>query len=412
MRTITILIVLISVNWANAQFTIIPTGTSSPIFEIEKKGELVVINGSEGYLSKCYGECEELIDLTVVGDFGYRRSNLNLLDTNVFYMTSHNSFPYHGYVFKTIDGGLSWNAILDTSDILFSQFFMFDTLNGIVTSTFSNAILTKNDGLTWNNESHGLITISASLKINDSTAIMGVTEEISYTLDKGNSWNSMSFIKSAPMAFFAGNGDTVYVVSAGTTGDFLSFTPNLGVAVWENQDIMDDFIPRGLYVKKADEIYVTGEFITSETGGILKTTDLGLTWSFYDTNLNEVLYDIEFVNDSIALISGSNGLLLRWNSNSKFETVGINDLNKKSTIKIFPNPSNDHQNITFFQENSKEGSIKLIDINGRTVLDVFNGEFNQGDNSFSIDLTLLPNGIYFYKIQSEDKVAQEKIIKL
>lgn len=392
-----------------SQFTIIPTSTSSSITEIQKDGDFVLINGIDGYLSKCYGDCNELINLSVVGDFGYNRDNLHLIDTSTFYLTSHTDFPHHGYIFKSIDGGYSWETMLDTSDVLFESFVMFDTANGFLISSLYNALSTANGGEYWVDDYYPLPTISTSLKINDSTAIIGVLEDIRYTTDKGNSWSGTSFVQSSPLDFYAPSLDSIYAVTVGGIGQFLSYNFALGESAWQNKSI-NDFLPFGLHVKSPDEIYVVGQIVSSGTGGILKTTDLGETWGVFDTEIPGRLNEIVFLNDSIALIGGSDGLLIKWSVDSYFSFSSIYDETvNDNQVNIYPNPAMEKQYLELPITESAEVIVELYDAQGKRVKTIYRGQMKKSERLLEIDLHNFSSGVYYYTIDINGTTLTELI---
>ncbi|MCL2511655.1 MAG: S8 family serine peptidase [Bacteroidales bacterium] len=86
--------------------------------------------------------------------------------------------------------------------------------------------------------------------------------------------------------------------------------------------------------------------------------------------------------------------------------VGINEL--KNDIKIYPNPTDGQLKI----ENGelKIENVEIYDVMGRKQEIIFNfhPEFNSGS---TFNLTNLPTGVYFLKIQTETGVVTQKIVK-
>lgn len=85
-----------------------------------------------------------------------------------------------------------------------------------------------------------------------------------------------------------------------------------------------------------------------------------------------------------------------------FDITSVEDLDNKSVIKIFPNPSNGIFEIKM--EDSKQGKISIFDMMGNLVF---------GENLSlvqTINLSGSPKGIYFVWIQVEDKAMVQKII--
>lgn len=86
---------------------------------------------------------------------------------------------------------------------------------------------------------------------------------------------------------------------------------------------------------------------------------------------------------------------------------GINSLMNESNISIYPNPTNGQLVVISLQSSVNAASIKLINLTGQTVLE----KQNQSGKQFSIDLSVLPSGIYFVEVNENEKVRRGKLVK-
>jgi hypothetical protein len=75
-------------------------------------------------------------------------------------------------------------------------------------------------------------------------------------------------------------------------------------------------------------------------------------------------------------------------------------------IQVFPNPTNGHVNI-LIPENMSETEITVIDLQG---VEVFSITSEQGQNSFSTDLSGFGAGVYFIRVTNEETSISEKVI--
>jgi hypothetical protein len=164
-----------------------------------------------------------------------------------------------------------------------------------------------------------------------------------------------------------------------------------------------DLDPLNLAVQSPNEVYVVGQCISTGTARIMKTTDLGLTWSIYDTGIDGIFFDIEFIDDSIALIGGTNGLLIKWNSNSHFEVLDLDDELDQNILAVcvFPNPVQNEINFSGI-ENSE---IIIYSLDGKEFL---NAKIN---GNSTVDVSSLPRGTYVLKVISEIGVYSVQIFK-
>lgn len=90
-----------------------------------------------------------------------------------------------------------------------------------------------------------------------------------------------------------------------------------------------------------------------------------------------------------------------------------NDENKlNNSLQVFPNPTKDVQSIVVTMDQPIDGSIRLVDVQGKVVLNIFEGTVQAGETYFDVDLSKLPSGVYFYMVTiNEDEVYQYKVIK-
>lgn len=92
-------------------------------------------------------------------------------------------------------------------------------------------------------------------------------------------------------------------------------------------------------------------------------------------------------------------------------TVGIAENVENNNIKVFPNPVVETFMVEFALDNSTEINISIIDLNGKIVKLLYNGNAAQGNNAFSFNKANLSVGTYFLTIKDKSKIIKnEKII--
>ena len=89
-----------------------------------------------------------------------------------------------------------------------------------------------------------------------------------------------------------------------------------------------------------------------------------------------------------------------------------------SELFIYPNPSKSTVNFKLNESIIDKGNvkIKIIDINGRTVMDLFNGELKRDKmiwNGRAFNGKEAPTGIYFFRMEmgSEEKTQKFVILR-
>ena len=96
--------------------------------------------------------------------------------------------------------------------------------------------------------------------------------------------------------------------------------------------------------------------------------------------------------------------------NHSFQVVGISSSESiQKDLTIFPNPVNDRLTVHF---DGKMTRFEIINSTGTVVnsqrIDTQNNEMRP----FNIDVSNLPPGIYFLRLQAGNKVVTKKVVKL
>lgn len=91
--------------------------------------------------------------------------------------------------------------------------------------------------------------------------------------------------------------------------------------------------------------------------------------------------------------------------------VGIDELTNNNSVNFYPNPVTDNAKLIYSISKNQNISISVVDLLGKEVLHVFNGNQSQGDYEFDINTERLENGMYILKIIGETFETNKKIIK-
>jgi Secretion system C-terminal sorting domain/Two component regulator propeller len=83
----------------------------------------------------------------------------------------------------------------------------------------------------------------------------------------------------------------------------------------------------------------------------------------------------------------------------------------KNSLSAFPNPFSSTTTLEFNLTETKNVSVSIIDVVGRTVKNISSGNFQSGKNKITIDLSELNSGIYFCKIKSNENLKTIKLSK-
>lgn len=95
-----------------------------------------------------------------------------------------------------------------------------------------------------------------------------------------------------------------------------------------------------------------------------------------------------------------------------FESVGVDNITNKASVKVFPNPASTFVEFSFTANKIGNSTIQIFNQLGSIV---YNRSMNNviGNNKFIWHSNALSSGIYFYKLMIDNKlVAADKIVKL
>jgi hypothetical protein len=128
-------------------------------------------------------------------------------------------------------------------------------------------------------------------------------------------------------------------------------------------------------------------------------------------NTNQVVFSSNYIagqfDENYAYINNQNDTIsVFWQAfgDSSILIVGIEELNNNYDIKIYPNPTINTTTIHFNNQDLSIEDIKVLNINGESQPISVSGK--------NIDLTKIPNGLYFVQLTiSNGKTIVKKIIK-
>lgn len=171
-------------------------------------------------------------------------------------------------------------------------------------------------------------------------------------------------------------------------------------------------------------IIKSGGPYTDGTTGRLQTVDLGVTESdCYIFTINDKYGDginTGYLVGGYTIVDG-NGVAV-VTSDGKFTTsqsngigfgnsyIGLEETqNNISSLNVYPNPVKDIATLDITLSESSNATIQVVDLMGRTLIDLGTKSFKAGQSSIELNTTNLSNGMYFVKINSNNGVATKKI---
>lgn len=96
-------------------------------------------------------------------------------------------------------------------------------------------------------------------------------------------------------------------------------------------------------------------------------------------------------------------------SATAFREESILNASEKSTVAIFPNPSQGNLTITLESDDNQTSTIDVVDLMGRNVLHLVK-DVTEGSNTIALDLNSFADGIYFVKTNTNGDISSNKIV--
>lgn len=405
---------------ALGQFTVIPTGTNSDITDLALHGDTVLISGKDNYLAKSFDWGSSVVQFSSPNMSSYSSFDFQV-NNGFYYLLSQRSSPYEVQVLKSSNHGQTWNVVNDTTG-LFMTLCIVDSSFGVMAGTFGTYGMFQNNDQDWLLDTlfgSWYVQSTASSAWGDSALILMTVDGFSFmTNDRGQTWSWGNCPGEVHETVKYINEDTLYSVShSGTVnpkatfsysydgGDSWSFTP-LG---YNDTGGFYDFYSRvfDFWFETPQHGYLVGYDYDSDESIIMETFDAGLTFDTFRIGYVEELLSIINVNDSLAFIGGSNGLLLKWDK-SQLVHVGEGETNNsRLTMKVYPNPVSQGLNIAFSIP-VKGLNISFFDVSGKCVL-TYSEQVTIPVNVLRID-KLPTKGAYMLKVESTDGVGHARVI--
>ncbi|MGC6431283.1 MAG: YCF48-related protein [Jejuia sp.] len=388
---------------------------------------------------------------------------------DIYFLNENLGWAANGFyarVYKTTDGGLTWNKQLDEADLTGDHYFRnIEFLNeniGFVGTLSSAFFKTVDGGNTWNTVNNISPTPNAicGLDAVGTSTVYGCgaffePAHIIKSTDSGDTWqyidmsayaNALVEIKflTENIGFVGGRSDTGAVVlktiDGGENWEEIYNSNIPGQYVWKlqildsNTDIIfgsiDTSSPNiGKLIKTSDggenwsaynapesKIQAVG-FINENVGwmgghttGFYQTNDGGQTWT--NTNIGSNLNRIFVINPNLAYASGTT--IYKFTEGVLNTNISIQDDYEGNPldINIIKNPAKDKLEISINFLASDNVLINLYNIQGKLLHQLKRDIINEPTSKlYEFDIQHLPNGAYVLEIHNNLGRISRQFIK-
>jgi photosystem II stability/assembly factor-like uncharacterized protein len=207
------------------------------------------------------------------------------------------------------------------------------------------------------------------------------------------------------------NNDVAYAVFSGFGTGHLYKTENGGVN-WFLSDLGLPDVPTNTVI--VDDQWSSEYIYVGNDLSVYFSDDSGENWSLFDNQLPEAVMvmdlNISPSNNKLRIATHGRGIYQTGLVQLPFSIEEISS--NIQEIKLYPNPVIDYVNLEFeVASELKETEIKLLNITGQVVKNVYSGSLNVGKNTFLIeDLNNLSSGKYIISISSENGILTKNLV--
>lgn len=311
------------------------------------------------------------------------------------------------YLLKTTDGGLNWvKKPFGFSAYTYSTYFLNADTGWVV--GYGGCIMTTDGGDSWIRRSNDERTALFSLKFFNKDLGYAVSNEaVGKTTDGGCHWTVLGL--DYDFAYKA-----VFFIDENTglaAGNGIKKTTD-GGATWKMKYSVENVSLEAIYFRDKSIGWAVGSH-----GQIIKTTDGGETWQQDYSDCTKLLYSVFVTHDGTVWAAGEEGTILQnktmtgaEGSISEVANEPSHLLLKYSLDQNYPNPFNPSTVIEFTTENYGHVTIKVFDLLGREVADIFDKEISAGRHKITFNASALPSGTYIYRLEAGGAITARKMI--
>ncbi|MEN8226163.1 MAG: YCF48-related protein [Bacteroidota bacterium] len=399
------------------------------------------------------------IDKVIFSNDGFQNYQFQLdLKTlnlqSIQFINNNEGWAVGNGLMHTIDGGENWDV--DYSIIGGNSVYFVDNQNGWVVGQDGRIFQTINGGETWQEKQIDTINEYTSVYFTDfnngwivgrhpDKGAKGMEATILHTSNAGETWHHQTaeadqlysvFFIDPNVGWAVGNAGLVLSTNDGgenwevqnidtdsTTGlysvhfvDYLNgwtvgsngkiFHTQNGGTSWEEQQSNTGSKLYSVFFTDMNNGWISGGD-NQHPATIYKTDDGGHTWGINDSGIGRWYKSIYFSDEDNGWAVGYGGIIMRIKNGS---TVGTTEhhpsFSEEFIAKIYPNPASSQITIETLDPTEKITFLTIYNINGQQLITCQIKELKT-----VLDLSDLSQGIYFVKIQNDEKREIIKVLK-
>lgn len=334
---------------------------------------------------------------------GYFPSDILRVEDSLLYVST-----FHGGVYRSSDFGKNWEEVNEGLEVRFTTSLARKGDKLFVGTSKGVYIFTEGEEkwikapLPRTLAPNQVIT---SLFVSGNNILAGATESLYVSSDDGKQWFEVPEVTNNNIIAIAQKGQKILL---GTSGS----------GILESEGNLNQWVKSRERIGNDSAVIVNVIFSLDENTILKGTNRFGIFYE--DTDFNRGLEDLE-----IRTIARHKGKFFAGTYNDGvviFDVIrqnlvpDISSLNQKitgvTTLEVLPNPANTFATIQFvISENNIPVSIILLSEDGRLVKSlIVNKYHDEGSHSLQVDLSSLPNGIYYCTLSTKEQRISKQLI--
>ncbi len=278
-------------------------------------------------------------------------------------------------------------------------------------NTWSTSATTQDITVTSNGTYSVVVTDNNSCSSTSNSITVNVSNApvptVSATATQACSGDSVILTSSIADSYLWSNGDTTQTITVSANGNYTVTTTNTDACngVGTSSPVAVSFTTSPI----ANGAFTTNGNIVNFTNSSSNATSY--SWDFGDftnSSANAPTHAYAANGNYNVVLTAINGNCTDTASFTIAITVSLEELMGLSELNIFPVPASEYIKVAFNASNNELIQVEMLDELGRILSsESFN---NQGNNSTVINLNNISNGIYFIRLNSNDKTVSKKVI--
>ena len=141
--------------------------------------------------------------------------------------------------------------------------------------------------------------------------------------------------------------------------------------------------------------------------------------SVYDSNIGTIYIRVRVTSAGRSVsafrtvyVNGSNfrNGIASSNAPAWDEDIEIVENNGILLNEVYPNPSYDKGQISFYLPEQEHVALDIVDISGKLMKNVIGGDFEAGSYEFEVDLHSLAAGLYLYRLKAGEAQLTKRLM--